>query len=159
MPLNFLKKEGIQGTNLFNPLAWGRMLWKHNIIQFLLVGGTGLIIQLLTTWLLTTFLFTLSTYYIGYSIGLGLNLIYNFIMHSNFTFKTKKNHSKRFTKFIIYSFSMALFQYVLVRSLVYLIGETWYLVIITSVIFVFSIITYIIFKFWLFKDKRMMVKQ
>lgn len=148
----FLKKNGIVGNNIFNIALWIKMFWKLKVIQFLLVGGTGVLIQLLTTFILTEYVFELKLYYIGYSIGLILNLIYNFFMHTYFTFKTKKSHGKRLTGFIGYSLIMILFQYSVVRWIIWMVGEKWYLLVISTTILIFSIISFLIFKLWLFKE-------
>ncbi len=148
----FLKKEGLTGFNFLNVFLWIKVFWKHNVIQFLLVGGSGVLLQLIVTWLLTSFVFGLEKYYIGYTFGLSLNLIYNFILHTFFTFKAKNGHGRRFIGFIVYSLFMAMLQYLIVRGLVYLFGNSWYLVVISGVILICSIITFIIFKFWLFRE-------
>jgi putative flippase GtrA len=152
MLFKFLKDEGLVGWNFFNLFLWWNLFWRLKITQFVLVGGTGVLIQLVVTWGFTNFVFGLDKYYIGYSIGLSLNLIYNFVMHTFVTFSAKRGHGKRFIGFIIYSLLMTLLQYLIVRGLVYLVGEKWYLLVIATVVLVFSIVTFLLFKFWLFKE-------
>ena len=149
---NFLKEKDLVSWNFLNIFLWWQVLWDAKIIQFILVGGSGVLLQLGSTFLLTKYIFGLDLYYLGYSIGLILNLIYNFLMHTFFTFKSKSGHSKRFFLFIVYSLSMALFQYVFVRIIVSLIGNELYLLVISLTVLISSLITFLIFKFWLFKD-------
>lgn len=152
MLADFLKKNNLTGLNIFNVITWFNVLWNLKVIQFLLVGGTGVLLQLAVTCILTQFLFGVKQYYIGYAIGLIANLIYNFILHTKFTFNTKNKHKKRLIRFITYSLSVALFQYVLVRVITKLTGDAWYLLVIAIVILICSILTYFTFKLWLFKE-------
>ena len=152
--LSYLKEKGIYGKHFFNVKRWWALLMELKIIHFLFVGGTGVLIQLLLTWSLTHFVFGLDKYYIGYSFGLGANLIYNFVMHTKVTFEVKDGHFKRLIIFVIYALSMTFFQYKIVRFIVSKVGDEWYLLVISSIILIFSTITFVLFKFWLFKDNK-----
>lgn len=152
MLAKFLKENNLYGKQFFNVIQWTKVFWALKIIQFVLVGGTGALIQLGTTFILTQFIWGVELYYLGYSFGLGLNLIYNFILHTKFTFKSKKNHKKRFIVFTIYSLTLTLAQYLTVRGLVNYFGEKWYMVVIASAIIVCATISFFLYKFWLFKE-------
>ncbi len=121
-------------------------------VSFFVTGVTGVVLNLFVTWSLTTFVFGVNQYFYGYLIGLAVNLIYNFARHAFVTFRTKSSHLTRFTLFIMYSLGMAGLQAVTVRELVDFVGESYYLVVIASVIFVFSTVTFVVCNYWLFND-------
>ena len=143
----------IKTINIFNPIDWYKLFYKHRLIHFLFTGGTGVLINIGITGLLTEFVLGRENYFSAYLIGLTANLIYNFTLHTVMTFKTKKNHKSRFTIFIVYSLLMALLQAILINTIVSLIGVDYYLFVIGSVILTFSFITYIFFKLLLFNEK------
>ena len=121
-------------------------------VSFFVTGVTGVALNLVITWSLTTFVFGVNQYFYAYLIGLAVNLIYNFARHAFVTFRTKSGHLTRFTLFIMYSLGMAGLQAVTVRELVDFVGESYYLVVIASVIFVFSTVTFVVCNYWLFND-------
>ena len=126
--------------------------YKIRLIHFLFVGGTGVLINLLLTWFFTEFVFGIEQYFYGYLIGLIANLVYNFILHTVLTYKTKKKHMMRFQLFIAYSLIMSFIQAAVIKFITPRIGLEWYLVIIGTVILVFSLLTFVVFKLWLFKE-------
>ena len=111
-----------------------------------------MVLNLLITWLFTEFVFGRSLYFYAYLLGLGVNLVYNFVRHALVTFETHGRLVERFAYFIAYSLAMAGLQAVTVRWLVSLFGEAYYLIVIGSVIFVFSTATFVVCDLWLFAD-------
>ena len=120
-------------------------------VKFLFVGGSGVLLNLLVTWVLTEFFFGLQNYFYAYLIGTGVNLVYNFVLYSRSVFKTGSKHVQRFSVFIAYSISMTMLQVYLVREIVEFLGEEFYLFVIASVIFVLSIISFVVFNLGIFK--------
>ena len=116
-------------------------------LHFLVVGVTGVAINLGITAFLTELVFGREQYL----IGLAANLLYNFILHTRVTFKTKGNHARRLAIFMAYSLCLAYIQAQCVKWLTAHVGVDWYLVVIASVIFAFSVLTFLLFKFVLFK--------
>ena len=120
-------------------------------LHFLVVGVTGVAINLGITAFLTELVFGREQYFSAYLIGLAANLLYNFILHTRVTFKTKGNHARRLAIFMAYSLCLAYIQAQCVKWLTAHVGVDWYLVVIASVIFFFSMLTFLLFKFVLFK--------
>lgn len=121
-------------------------------VSFFLTGASGAMLNLGVTWLLTTYVFGIDQYFYGYAVGLGSNLVYNFVRHSLVTFQTRDGHWKRFAAFILYSLVMTGLQYVVVRNIVSLTGEQFYLLVIAGVIAVFSTVTFLVCNYWLFNE-------
>jgi len=151
----FILNENISFKNILNPIFMFKLFHKHRYLHFFIVGSTGVLIQLITTWFFIMFIFGQDKKFESYLIGLTLNLIYNFILYSLTTFKTKKNHITRFIFYLIYSFMLAFIQANIVKSLESILnpGVYLFLLIITFVILLFSTITFLVFKLWLFKEK------
>ena len=147
---NFFKKYDLVGFNVFNLKIWYKILLNSRFLHYLLVGGSGVLIQLFLTWSLTKFIFGIDKYYISYSIALLVNLIYSFLLHVEVTFKSQKKWSY-FIIFLLYSLLMTILQFILVRFLVKIFGTSFYLMIISLIILFFSIINFIFFKFKLFR--------
>ncbi len=127
-------------------------LFEHRIPHFIFIGMTGVGINLFLVYFFTEFVFGRERYFYGYLIGLFANLIYNFIMHSSVTFQTKNGHLKRFVIYTIFSLSITFVQALVVRKLVRVFGVDYYLFVIMTVILVFSTVSFLTFKFWLFKE-------
>ncbi len=143
----------INKINIFNPLDWFRLLHKLRLIHFLLVGGTGVIINITLTAIFTELVFGREMYFYAYLIGLLSNLVYNFTFHTLFTFKTKDRHSVRFFYFIIYNLAMSGLQAIVIKYIVNIVGVDFYLIVIVGVIGFFFIINFIVSKLFLFKNK------
>jgi len=150
----FYKKEIKEFKNLFNPFFILKLLYKYRYIHFFLTGISGVLINLFLTWFFTYFIFGLRNYFYGYLIGLTANLIYNFTLHVHINFKVKTKWKQRFVIFIIYSLIMSFVQATIIKFITPIIGLRYYLLVIATVIFVFSIFNFVIFKLWLFKDKK-----
>lgn len=131
-----------------------KYFYKVRFLHFLFVGGTGVLINLLLTWIFTEFVFGLEQYFYGYLIGLFANLVYNFTLHTILTYKTTKKHILRFQIFIVYSLVMSFVQAGVIKVITPIIGLRFYLIVIATVILVFSIINFLVFKLWLFKEDR-----
>jgi putative flippase GtrA len=156
---DFIEKENISFSNSLNPFFMFKLLYKYNYIYFFIVGIIGLIINLSTVYILTEYFFGLENYYLGYLFGLTLNLIFNFTFHTILTFKTKKNHKKRFILFIIYSLLLTFLQAVTVKIVTPIVGLEYYLVVIASFILIFSTITFLFFKLYLFRNDFKLLKK
>lgn len=121
-------------------------------VHFFAVGVTGVAINLGITAFFTELVFGREQYFSAYLIGLTANLLYNFVLHTRVTFKTKGNHARRLAIFMAYSLSLAYIQAQCVKWLTAQVGVDWYLVVIASVILTFSVLTFLLFKFVLFKS-------
>lgn len=121
-------------------------------LHFFAVGATGVALNLAITAFFAEIVFGRENYFSAYIIGLAINLLYNFTLHTVMTFKTKTKHLRRLTVFIIYSLVLTYLQAYMVKNIVSFVGVNWYLVVIASVILVFSIVTFLLFKFVLFRE-------
>ena len=130
-----------------------KQLLTHSYIKFFITGASGVILNLIITGVLAHFVFSDSYFIIASIIGTACNLVYNFILHTKLTFKTKSKHKRRFGVFITYSLILASFQELLVAKLTILAGTTYLLIIKAIIIFSFSLLTYLVFRFILFKEK------
>lgn len=133
---------------------WISFLHRTRYLHFFAVGMSGVGLNLATTVFFTEFVFGRENYFTAYLIGLSVNLIYNFTLHTIVTFKTTDRHFFRFASFLAYSLAMTYLQARLVKYLTDLVGVDWYVLVIASVIMVFSILTFMLFKLVLFKDKN-----
>lgn len=130
------------------------ILFRHKYLHFFLTGASGVAINLGVTWFFTTFVFGLAGYFKAYIIGSAINLLYNFALHTLVTFKTTSRHFSRLIGFILYSISLTLLQAVIVKYVVAAVGLRYYLLVIATTIFVLSTVTFVIFKFFLFRESR-----
>lgn len=136
-----------------NPRSGITFLLETRYLHFFMVGATGVVLNLALTAFFAELVFGREHYFNAYLIGLLINLLYNFALHTFVTFKTSSNHLYRLSVFFIYSLTLAYVQAYIVKHLTDWIGINWYIVIIASVIFIFSIITFLLFKFVLFKEE------
>lgn len=141
--------------NLINSFAL--FLHRKRITHFLLTGVTGVFLNMLITWALTTFVFGVLQYYIGYIIGTIINICYNFFLHSLLTFKTHTQHSRRFTFFVLFSFLSTTIQISIVYALTEFFGRAYYLPIIACTILLLSIVSFLFFKHSLFYEGQVEV--
>lgn len=139
-------------AHLYNPFWWLHFLNRTRYLHFFVVGATGVAINLGITAFFAELVFGRTHYFSAYLIGLCANLLYNFILHTVVTFKTKDGHMWRLSVFIGYSLTLAYIQARIVRLLTDWVGINWYLVVIGSVILFFSVITFVLFKFVLFRS-------
>ena len=140
-------------VNIFSREWWWTLLHGSRLVHFFAVGMKGVALNLCITALLTELFFGRENYFSAYLIGLSANLLYNFLLHTFVTFKTRSRHAVRLIAFVAYSLGLAYLQAQLVRYLTNLIGVDWYLVVISSVILTFSFGTFIVFKLLLFKER------
>ncbi len=126
-------------------------LIEQKYLHFFLTGVSAVGIHLLITWSLTTFVFGLQNYFKGYAIGVAITLLYNFTIHTRITFQTKGNHVRRFVFFSAYSLGMALLQASLVHTITPIVGLKYYLLVIASIIMLFSLVSFAFFKKILFR--------
>lgn len=109
-------------------------------------------INLFVTWVLTEFVFGTERYFTAYLIAVSCNFIYNFILHTVLTFRTKERHIKRFLWFVLYSIGMTALQAWLVSVVTPIVGVEFYLLVIAGIILLFSTVSFIFFKLVLFLD-------
>lgn len=147
------EKQLLMNRNLLNPMWWYRLLMRERYVHFFVVGASGVAMNLAITAFFAELVFGRENYYSAYIIGLSVNLLYNFLLHTFVTFKTKGDHTRRLLIFVVYSLALTYIQARTVKYLTDLIGVDWYLIVIASVIFVFSMITFVLFKFLLFKER------
>ncbi len=149
----FIEKENINFNNILSPKFVFNLLYKYKYIHFFLTGASGALVALIIIALLTEFIFGQEKYFTAYLIGLLLNLIYNFTLHTKISFKTKKKHIRRFTIFITYSLIMASIQATIVKIFTPILGLEYYLFVIASTILLFSIINFFSCKLLIFFEK------
>ncbi len=140
------------GFHLINPLWWLKLMARLRYLHFFVVGATGVAINLGLTAFFAELVFGRENYFSAYLIGLFVNLLYNFILHTVVTFKTKDKHATRLMIFLAYSLVLTYVQAYLVKHITAWVGVNWYLVVIASVILIFSIVTFLLFKFVLFRE-------
>lgn len=127
---------------------------RLRFVRFVLVGGTGALINLGITFVLTHFVFQrLDLYFYAYLIGTASNLCYNFTLYTISVFKTRETHMARFALFIGYSIAMTAAQAIVVNRVTPLVGLHWYLVVIAAVIIMGACINYFVFKHLLFRSQ------
>lgn len=137
--------------DFLNPIWWWQFLHRTRYLHFFIVGATGVAINLVITVIFAELVFGRENYFSAYLIGLAANLLYNFVLHTVVTFKTKDKHIRRLSIFFAYSLTLAYIQSYAVKHLTELVGVNWYIIVIASVILVFSVLTFLLFKFVLFK--------
>ncbi len=130
------------------------ILFEHKYLHFFMTGVSGVGINLLVTWFLTTYVFGLAGYFKGYIIGTTINLFYNFALHTKVTFETKSGHARRFIFFVTYSLVLTAVQASVVRVVTPMVGLEYYLFVIAGAIFIFSCVTFLFFKFFLFHEQH-----
>lgn len=131
---------------------------KHRYLHFFVVGASGVALNLGITAFFAELVFGRENYFSAYLIGLGVNLLYNFALHTFVTFKTKDKHAQRLIVFLLYSLVLTYLQAQVVKRVTELVGVNWYLIVIASTILIFSVFTFLLFKFVLFKEKMDVVK-
>lgn len=130
------------------------ILFEHKYLHFFATGVSGVALNLFVTWFLTTYYFGLENYFKAYIISLLCNLVYNFVLHTKVTFATKERHMQRFVFFVAYSILLTAVQAYVVRTITPIVGLEYYLFVIATAIAVFSCVTFVFFKFFLFNEKK-----
>jgi len=123
-------------------------------IKFFIVGSTGVLLNLIITAILQFFIFPKELFYMASIIGTTINVIYNFILHTFFTFKTKTKHKKRFFIYALYIIFISTTQELIIKTTTPLIGLNYLVIYKALIILIFSIITYFFFKIYLFNEKN-----
>lgn len=122
--------------------------------RFFLTGATGALLSLLVTWALTTFVVGVDHYFSAYLVGIGANLLFNFLVYTAAVFKTKRDHLRRLFVFLFYGIIMAFLQGATVHFITSLIGEQHYLLVIAAVIGLFALLNFFVFKLSIFKEYK-----
>lgn len=147
----FLTRERITFLGVLNPFFIWSLLIRHRYTHFFLIGISGVAINLSVSWVGTELFFGKERYFQAYLIGVSANLVFNFVFHTIVTFQTEQKHVQRFFWFVIYSLTMTAFQAWLVKTVIAFVGVQFYLVVIASIILIFSGITFVLFKLILFR--------
>lgn len=138
---------------LWNPMELFLLLLKYRFIHFLAVGGSGVLINLFLTWTLTTYVFGLENYFTAYLFGLTANIMFSFTLYTVTVFQTKNDHWRRLGIYFVYILFVVWAQSNIIKYAVPLIGLQYYLLVIATVIAVFSIINFLVFKLSIFRQK------
>ena len=150
---DFVREEHITARSLLNPIKLFTIVTKYRFLHYLVVGGTGVLLNLLLIWLLTRFVFGLQHYFTAYLIGVTFNFLYNFVAYTFVVFGTTRRHVARLFVFVIYGLSLLFLQAYIIRTLTPIVGLQWYLLVIASVIGIFSLLSFFVFKLSLFKEE------
>lgn len=129
-----------------------KKLYDSRYIHYFIIGSIGTGINLVVNWICTSLVFGPEHYMIGIVLGLAISIIYNFVLQTIVTFKTKTEHFKRLFVFAVYSLILSYIEAVVMSTLIVKLGVQYYLFIIAGVILAFSIVTFLFFKLWLFKE-------
>lgn len=129
-------------------------MFGKKFIKFFIVGASGVIINLIITAILQFTVFKQEHFYMASIIGTTINVIYNFILHSNFTFKTKTKHKIRFLLFATYTIILSTIQETIIKIITPSIGINYLIFIKATIILIGSLITYFFFDKVLFKEKQ-----
>jgi len=149
----FCERERIGAAILLRPLSVVDILARYRFLHFLVIGGGGAVLGLGLIWFLTTFVFGLEGYFTAYLIGTGVSLAFNFTMYSLVIFKTSHQHARRLIVYFLYIIFIIAIQAAVVRTITPLVGLEWYLVVIASVVGLFSVINFLVFKLSIFKER------
>ena len=150
--ISFVEEEQMSWRVLLHPLQLVHILLRHRFLHFLVAGGGGALIGLGLTWLLTTFVLGLENYFTAYLIGTGATLVFNFTMYSLVIFKTSRAHVRRLLVYFFYIVSIIAVQATLVKTITPLVGLRWYLLVIATLIGLFSVVNFMAFKLSIFKE-------
>ncbi len=166
---DFIENENLSFKNILNPFFIFNILHKYRYTYYLLIGISGLLLNLVLSFIFSIYLFPNGLFdfkntTVGIFIGLTINFIYNFILHILITFENKDNFWKKFIQFISYSlfvtyliiipvtvFLTDIFGDVLLNLGYLFLAKYIYLIITSFMVFLFSIINFLIFKLWMFK--------
>lgn len=122
------------------------------LLRFLATGASGALLSIAITWALTTYVVGVEHYFSAYLVGIAANLLFNFTMYTLAVFKTKRDHLRRLGIFLAYGILMAFMQGASVRLLTSVVGAEYYLPVIASVIGIFAVLNFFVFKLSLFKE-------
>ena len=132
----------------------GVLLQPGKFTQTLLTGGSGALLSLLVTSILTEFVFSREQYFTAYLVGVAVGVMYVFAIFIRVVFKTDTHVWKRFAFFSLYMTFLVVLQTFAVKSIVSIVGVDWYLVVIACVIGILSFINYFVYKNFIFANKQ-----
>lgn len=150
---DFVHTEQLSWGLILHPSQIIQILLRHRFIHFLFVGGGGLAISLGVTWFFTQFLLGLEKYFTAYLIGTAAALVFNFTMYSLVIFRTSREHARRLFVYFAYILCVILIQAQIVSFITPIVGLSWYLVVIATVIAFFSVVNFLVFKLSIFKER------
>ena len=117
-------------------------------LVFITGGGTGMLINLCLTYVLTEFVHL--WYMFSYAIGQTVNLLFNFFYHRHITFTVTSRAKERFGKFFLVSLAVISISWLLVLLITEYLN-LYYILSIVIVAFFVSIVDFLINKSWVFK--------
>lgn len=135
------------------PLKIAAFLHRIRYLHYFAVGVSGVALNLGITVVLTELVFGRERYFSAYVIGLAAGLLYNFTLHTIVTFKTKDRHTSRLLFFLAYSLTLTYVQARVVKAITDTVGVDWYALVIATVILTFSVLTFIVFKLFVFRNR------
>jgi putative flippase GtrA len=124
-------------------------IWEY--IKTMAVSGSGALVSILITAGLTEYVFGREHYFTAYIIGVAIGVVYAFIMLSKKVFQGDRNHGKRFMWFSLYMALLVVLQTLVVKSLVGMLGVSWYLPVIAGTMLVVSFISFAVYKYFIFR--------
>jgi putative flippase GtrA len=130
-----------------------KKIFTPKLIKFGIVGSSGVALNLLITAILRYYVFAEPQFYLASIIGTIINTIYNFLLHTKFTFQTKQKHKRRFVFFAIYTLTLATLQEIIIATITPILGLEYLILFKAGVIACFAAFTYFFFNFVLFKEK------
>lgn len=133
-------------------LSVHQFFWEKRFLHFLFTGAGGALLNLFTTWIFTRFVFGLNQYFYAYLLGVSVNFIFNFVVHTVVTFRTTKNHLRRLLFFTAYSVCYVVLLSLLVGYITPIVGVRYYLLVIASIIGLLSLVNFFVFKHSLFRE-------
>jgi putative flippase GtrA len=98
-----------------SPRWWFLFLYKLRAFHFAFVGGSTFLLHVGLTVIFEKFWLGAEKFYYAYTLALVLSLLYNFVMHTIVTYKTKKRHLARFGTFVVYTVIINIFQNIFVK--------------------------------------------
>lgn len=123
-----------------------RELLSTQFLRFLLVGGSGALLNLVVSWGAVKYWLGMDMYLMGSALGLIVNIIYNFFAYSYFAFNSRQRDLRTFIVFLVYSMCTIIVYLSLLRIAVSFMGPSWYLVASAVIIGVLAIVNFFIAK-------------
>jgi putative flippase GtrA len=136
--------------------GWG-IVWAiidRPFLRFALVGGTGFLLNLTVTVLLTELVLGRERYFSAFLLGTATNITFNFFAYARFAFRRLAPHLWRRIFFFAYSIFITIVQLTLTKHVVDLIGVRWYALGICAVIGTLSVVNFVVFRTIVFPNRE-----
>ncbi len=129
-------------------------------LKFIVGGGLGLLVNLFVTYVFESLLGM--PFPFAYAVGLSVNVVFNFVYHSNITFSRKDNAMSRFYRFVPVTLAVVLANYALVLLFadvvvlsnlipLFLFQQFYNYFVIIAVTGVVSLLNFVLNRRWVFK--------